>query len=231
MALPILGVLALLGIGAGGAISIGTTVANNWDSIRRELFGKSIAVLGPRQSGKTTLVRFLSSGEFVEVHETTNKPEKHTGKTIELQDLKLDLLDLTDVPGETQFHKDWEAEYGRAEIALYLFDAGRVQAGDQDYERTIKGDMRHIGEWFESRRKKPPQFFLVATHCDLIKEYAALPKGRETQFTDTFWKRPVPQALINYARAGRNVRCVAGSLKTHEGIERVVADILSQLAE
>lgn len=218
----VIAAIAIFGLGAAGA-----TI--DWNALRRDLLGKSIAVLGPRKSGKTGLVGFLSTGEIATAGASTSKPETHSGNTIKLRDLELDIVDMTDVPGETQFHADWEAQSQKSDIVCYLFDATRVLADDARYEKSIMGDMRHIGEWFKAREKNPPQFFLIATHCDLIEEYAALPADRKADFTDRFWKRPVLQSLINHARAGRNVTCLAGSLKSQEGIEQIVVDIISKV--
>jgi len=111
---------------------------------------------------------------------------------------------------------------------LYLTDARKLHAGDQDYENDVAGGMRHIGEWFDARKENPPRFFLVATHCDLIAEYASLPDTRRADFTDAFWKAPMMQTLINYGKGSKNVECVAGSLKGRDESERLVSDILRQ---
>lgn len=191
--------------------------------------GKRIAVLGPRASGKTTIITFLLDGDLPEEYFATPKPEKIAGKKIRLGSLALTVKAVTDVPGDTQSHAEWERQYDVADIAIYMVDASKIYTGDESYIRLITGEMRHIGEWLESRKQKPPKFFLVATHCDLIPDYASLASSQVTEFTDTFWKAPVLQRLINLAGGSKYVKCAAGSLKDVNGSNELVGEILHQV--
>ena len=200
-----------------------------WERILGLLNGKKIAVLGPRASGKTTLISFLLNGELPEEYFATPKPEKIAGKKIRLGSLALRVKAVTDVPGDTQSHSDWERQYDAADIAFYMVDASKIHARNDTYIKLITGEMRHIGEWLESRKQKPPKFFLVATHCDLIPEYASLSCSQVTVFTDAFWKAPVLQRLINLAGGAKYVRCAAGSLRDINGSHELVGEILHQV--
>nr|WP_294503899.1 GTPase domain-containing protein [uncultured Rhodopila sp.] len=220
----------IIAVGLGILVSVvGTKLAiDHWKKVRETLGGKKIAVLGPRASGKTTLIKFLLKGELSEEYVATAKPEKFSGKKVVLQDLNLTIEDTTDVPGDRQSHADWERLYKEADFVLYLTDAKMLHAGDQGYENNVRDDMRHIGEWFDDRKDKPPRFFLIATHCDLIFEYDSLPDSRKTAFTDDFWKTPIMQQLILLGKGIKNVKCVAGSLKGRDESERLVGSILRQ---
>lgn len=191
--------------------------------------GKRIAVLGPRASGKTTLITFLLNGELPEEYFATPKPEKIAGKKVRLGSLALTVKAVIDVPGDAQSHAEWERQYDVADIAMYMVDASKIYAGDDTYIRLVTGEMRHIGEWLESRKQKPPKFFLVATHCDLIPDYASLASSQVTGFIDTFWKMPVLQRLINLAGGSKHVKCAAGSLKDVNGSNELVGEILHQV--
>lgn len=200
-----------------------------WERILGLLTGKKIAVLGPRASGKTTLITFLLSGDLPEEYFATPKPEKIAGKKIRLGNLALRVQAVTDVPGDTQSHSEWERQYDVADIAFYMVDASKIHAGDDAYIKLITGEMRHIGEWLESRKQKPPKFFFVATHCDLIPDYASLASSQVTVFTDAFWKTPLLQKLINLAGGSKHVRCAAGSLRDVNGSQELAGEILHQV--
>ncbi|KPF86309.1 hypothetical protein IP70_08370 [alpha proteobacterium AAP38] len=220
----------VLGLLAGGIVYLaGKSIADSWGGIQKENKGKNLAVLGPRDSGKTTLVKFLLNGEISEEYVATAKPEKFSGRKLKLKDLELVINDTIDVPGDIRSHDDWARLYMYADIALYLVDASRIDTGDEKYEATVRGEMRHIGEWFNERKDKPPRFFLVATHCDLIPEYVVLPGARKAEFTDALWGKSVMQDLILYGQGTKNVKCVAGSLKGQNEIERLVGDIFRQV--
>ncbi|WP_156784212.1 GTPase domain-containing protein [Sphingomonas sp. SKA58] len=191
--------------------------------------GKKLAVLGPRASGKTTLISFLLNGELPQEYFATAKPEKFEGKKISLGSLELRVHAVTDLPGDVQSHSDWERQYKDSNIACYMIDASKVYARDETYIRMIRSEARHIGEWLDSRKRRPPAFFLVATHCDLIPDYASLPEGQVTVFTDSFWKDADVQKIINLAGGSKYVKCVAGSLKDISRSERLIGEILYQV--
>lgn len=216
----IVGLLATLVLGV---------VVGNWSKIQNALNGKKIAVLGPREAGKTTLIKFLLQGKLSEEYVATSKPEKYSGKAYSLQDLELKIKDTTDVPGDIQSHDSWEQLYKEADLVLYLVDAKKLHDSDADYEKTVLTDMRHIGEWFDVRKENPPITFLVATHCDVISEYADQPENRRSKFIDLFWKKPVLSKLINLGRGSKHIKCVAGSLRGKDETERLVGDILRQV--
>lgn len=198
------------------------------------LNGKSVAILGPRAAGKSTLINFLLKGTIPEEYFATARPEKFKGKKIPLQDINLRVNDIVDVPGDLASHSDWEQQYNKADIACYLFDASRLYRRETVYEETITRDMRRIGDWFSARKKANmglPKFFLVATHCDLIPEYEALPDAKKTEFTDKFWRLPLIQKMINYGGGSQNVKRAAGSLKDLKNSERLVGDILWQVVQ
>lgn len=71
----------------------------------------------------------------------------------------------------------------------------------------------------------------MATHCDLIPEYEALPDAKKTEFTDNFWRLPLIQKMINYGGGSQNVKRAAGSLKDLKNSERLVGDILWQAVQ
>ena len=211
--------LALLGL---GSIGLGFVSMLN---------GKTVAILGPREAGKSTLVNFLLKGTMSEKYIATGRPTKFTGKKISLQDVNLKVNDIMDVPGDVASHSDWEQQYNKADIACYLFDASRLHKRESLYEEAVIRDMRRIGDWIGARKKANrdvPKFFLVATHCDLIPEYEALPNSNKTQFTDKFWRTPIVQKLINYGGGSQNVKRAAGSLKDMKNTERLVGDVLCQ---
>jgi signal recognition particle receptor subunit beta len=194
------------------------------------LGSKKVVVLGPRAAGKSTLVRFLLEGELPVEYLVTAKPERFEGRKVSMGDIDLQVAPITDVPGDEQSHAEWERQFQEADVAAYLIDARKVWSGDSTYIKTIDGEMRHIGEWLEKRIDKPPRFLLIATHCDLIAEYATLASGDKSAFTDAFWKNPVLRRLVHHGRGTKHVDCIAGSLSERTASEQLVGEIFRRAA-
>jgi GTPase SAR1 family protein len=219
-------------VGVAAASAVGAAVAwSQKSSFKTELKGKVVTVLGPRGVGKTTLVTFLSRGELPVEYIATVAPKKFSGRTIELNELKLVLQTMIDLPGDKHSYGDWEHQYKKADVVCYILDASKIHSGDTKYTKLVTREMRNIGEWLDDRAAQPPHFFLVATHCDLIAEYAELSVGRKNVFLDAFWNMEVMQQLVWSGRGLKHVRHIAGSLANKADAEHLVGELLHKVAK
>lgn len=210
-------------------LRIGGAFFTNWTKIKILFRGKKIAVLGPRSSGKTTLLQFLVTGELPREYIQTGKPEKLSGRMYKLEDLELIIKDTLDVPGDKLSHTEWERLCQEADIVCYLVDASKLHKADQDYQKNAQEDVRHIRAWHQARKSAPPKFCLVATHCDLIPDYSSLPRDRKADFSDEFWKKDSLQRIINLGGGSGYVKCVLGSLKDRTNTEILVGNIFNEV--
>ena len=74
----LVGLLGLLGLGAGVAALLADDIA-----------GKKFSVLGERETGKTTLINFLTTGTLPKTYVQTLYPKETVENDLELKELKL----------------------------------------------------------------------------------------------------------------------------------------------
>ncbi len=223
---PIFVVLASVFIG-GAAVGIVTSLAI--DAVERAWKGKSLAVLGARGTGKTTLLRFLESGSIPTNYKQTIAPEKISSNKIQLKELSLILRETFDLSGDKAAYGEWKQLYDKADIVLYLLRADRIMSGDKEMESRVLNDMRHIGAWQKERAKRP-QVFIIGTHCDLDAVYVrAASNNRPADYEDSFRKLPIVRELIANCGGDQDAKILLGSLKTPQETEKLVYVLISQV--
>ncbi len=133
--------LIVWGIGAGiTALLAGCVVAATWDDIKKWWNGKSIAIIGARGVGKTHLCKFLLEGEIPEEYEQTTEPKKFSGRKFKLDELKLKIDDIIDVPGSKDYYKIWEQNCKCAKIFFYLVKSYEIFDNNEATISRIKTD-------------------------------------------------------------------------------------------
>lgn len=166
--------VAVYVVGAGAV-----AVTSYWLLVRRAR-GKSLAFMGPRGSGKTTLATFLGSGEIPPGYRPTVMRESVKQKRrarmrvpgtrrlplgIKMGNLALKLT-MLDNPGMTpQGDKTnygiWQGSATQVDAVLYLVDVS--QLSDESYCRVAVNGAQHLGRWELGDRRK----LLILTHTDL----------------------------------------------------------------
>lgn len=123
---------------------------------------ETVAILGPRASGKTSIYNYLV-GELsaANIYTQTKGPDKRAGK--HNQDLRLYIRKGMDLPGSQNFYPDWKREFDRANRVLYVFDVTKIPA-DAAYVDRVKEDAKRIRQWDP---KPGRQLTIVGTHLDL----------------------------------------------------------------
>ena len=218
--IPILGWALLGGVGGTGvALAIGLF----FDSMK----GKSVAVLGERSSGKTTLAEFLSSGEIHEKYEQTLQESTLTGRTMKLGDLELEIQDINDVPGDKDFYNYWKTACLRSDFIFYLARADKVLSSSKTRDR-IFNDIRHIKDWLVEHPEKRMVF--IGTHCDLIPHFSSIKPDKLGDFQDAFFRN---NEMRDVAILLREAQCsmILGSLRPERDLQILVHQVFRQIVK
>lgn len=202
-----------------------------WDSIVIAFSGKTIAILGAREVGKTRLITFLSKGVVpaVKTEQPTEGAKSKPGRRFELSELNLKLKDMPDIGGSKDFYSDWRDATKEADFIFYLFRADKISSNDAYTNKRIVEDLTQINDWLKARTPKPP-IVLVGTHCDLVENYSKAGRNfnGETYLDNLRGNSAVSRAVM--CAGGKSVvKLVAGSMLEEAGMHELVGDMFSQV--
>ncbi|WP_025209108.1 GTPase domain-containing protein [Hippea sp. KM1] len=202
------------------------------NEIEKLLKKESILIYGPSESGKTTLARFLATGEITyNAHEKTRiiegyKPNKNV---LKLKELNFRIKEFIDTPGTAYVDGDlsvsdktYEALSSlKYDYLFYLFDVYKVYKNYKEYTQNIDGDMDFIED-----KVKGKKVLLIGTHEDLlikeIKDYNRKNLSYEVS------KNPVIQrVLLTMGKNNLVSPPIIGSLKDKTNSEELVCRILN----
>lgn len=238
----------LVAIGWGIAIVVGGTLGTAavvvagvilWDIIETYLKGRKIAVLGDNETGKTTLLKFLSTGVVPKEYKPTINVE--TVEKIRLSDLDLELSEFIlketkDVYGSRLSMGKWKELFIRADLVLYLVRADSILNQDTTRENRIRGDFKTIKNWLDERKTNPPYFFIIGTFADKIKGWPTSPEDtKELQplierFRGNDTIRQITAIISSTKGASKAENVLIGSLKDNESAIDLVLTLFSQLS-
>ena len=146
--IPIIIAVVVVAVGAGV-----TVAALNWDKIIIALKGKKLAVLGENRVGKTSLIKFLTTGSIPRESDPTDYARRVTGHRFQLRELDVVIQNLKDVPGDKSRYASWKSAFNDADIVLYLLRVDQLMAGNKRTEVRVRKDMGQIKRWLGD---KPP---------------------------------------------------------------------------
>ncbi len=196
----------------------------------RRTRGKSLALLGPRKSGKTTLATFLQTGEIPRGYKPTvmrstvkaRRKVPGTGRKlllgIKMRDvaLKLTMLDNPGVTplGDKTNYGIWQDSATKVDAVCYLVDVSKLS--NKKYRDIAVNGARHIARWDLHECRK----LLILTHTDL----------------DPAWERGDPDEISGRA-AVKDLRrelqaeeVIMGTLKDDDGRRDLTYLLLQLLA-
>lgn len=125
---------------------------------------KRVTVLGPRKSGKSTLIDFLATGEIPQGYTPTHTPRVFE-KTVKLKDLKLKLA-MTDVSGDKSAWRVWRDAANQADLVCFLAPVPMLNS-ESEWELLSRAG-RQVGSW-----EIKGQTALVVTFIDTAPEMSA----------------------------------------------------------
>jgi hypothetical protein len=233
MPLPVIilyvGGTLLAGLGVGAA-------AYKWRQIVAFFAGKPIAVLGMRETGKSTLREFLTTGEVNSQYVQTRFRNDVSGGASRLRG-GLTATSGIDVGGDVslrkaQWHEAWETAAKGHGYILYLVEAPKVVNKDKEQLARIIGDSSAIRGWIEQRKStgggSVPRFAVLATHADKLPGWSADVNSR-TKLNDEFRKRHEMAELSELHELDGYCGVALGSLLSKDDAIQFLDDVVSVL--
>ena len=203
-------------------------------ALKKSLKGRTLAVLGEQEVGKTYLIDFLTTGSIPRKYEPDLYAREVSGRRFQLGELKLNIPPLKHLPGSAADYDQWKGVVIEADIVLYLLRVDQLMASHKPTENRVKKDIRQIKRWLdkleeEDKRKKYP-LFIIGTHCDLTDpDFTTLPKDQTESYVDKVRYMPIFQRIELLGGGGSKVRFVFGSLKTPDTTEDLVYRLFYQI--
>lgn len=137
---------------------------------------------------------------------------------------------LNSLSGDKAAYAEWKELHDKADVVLYLMRADLLIAGDPGTETRVRDDLKHIGDWLESRNPRP-RFFFIGTHCDLDPEFSGLTHDRVGDYVDRFRRLPIVAEMVARAGGAQAAKVVIGSMKTIPDTEALVYQLFRQVIE
>jgi GTPase SAR1 family protein len=174
--------------------------------------GESVALLGQRGTGKTTLYNYLTDRKMDGPPEPTLAPEPRGWNKNDK--VGLNLKGGYDVPGGEANYRDWQDVFASASKVFYLFDAHKLRLSLDGHQQRISDDGKALRDWAKGAHAK--RIMLLGTHADTD------PRCREVpihQYQDEIMDLEVTQAFVG--RTGASGHAV-GTMTTKTQAESLV---------
>ncbi len=197
---------------------------------------ESILIVGPRESGKSTLVRFLAKGEVYDRYERTEMIDKYepSGKILKMEELDLNIKEMYDTPGTLYADTDLvESDETYDSLSsfeynylLYLFDAYKIYKQDKGHIQIIAADIDFIKE-----KVKGKKILFIGTHEDLLMHEMKNNYDRK-QIVSKISSNPVIQEFLFTSKENNLTSLpIIGSLKDETGCGELVNRLLHAMAK
>lgn len=193
---------------------------------------KTIAVLGERSVGKTTLIKFLETKEIHCESKQTIHAQKFKGiyddKENSSKKLKFETLDL---PGSDTHLWQWKEQFEKADFVIYLVRVDWLMKENPTVEKLVADHAEHFKSWLDAinkNKQKRRNFYIIGTHSDCDEEYAKLDSSNRGDFHDKFYKLLPIQKFIMRIGGHGSVEIELGSMKTQAEAKQLVCRILKK---
>lgn len=155
------------------ALAAATVAVFGYKKTKETFFSKKVIVLGRRETGKTTFLTYLMTGDIESNPDVTtgiHKIEKTTTKHLDDLGWDITFADIQkDLPGDPGNYDSWLKEANEADILIYLFRLDHWFEYSHDLEETVEEDIKKLSQKLDHNKKDLP-IFIIGTHADLIKD-------------------------------------------------------------
>lgn len=216
--------IPLIPIAAVGVAALATVVVRlvkpSWS---KKLEGKRVAILGARQVGKTTLLRYLELDGLLEGDAQSTTDTSHGGAfELDVQGATVRFDVLKDVPGNQDLlFRDWREAVEGADYVWYLFRADLAAESDPTEIEIIRKHQTLLKGWVDAVKTSKPKVILIGTHADRHSSFGEDPS--------TVIQKAKSADAIKVNAAVLNASIVVGSLATDDGAKRLRKSLTGQL--
>ena len=134
-------------------------ICNVLDSDPQPVEGKSIAVLGMQEAGKTLMLATLQNKEYNNYSATVGE-EPYSEFNLKTGEKSIKIKSGKDIGGGVEYCHRYEDMINSCDIVFFLFD-GYKYLHDKKYEKNAKARLDFI-----HRKKGAKQVVVIATHKD-----------------------------------------------------------------
>jgi len=231
MPLPLIPIVVGLACALAGGVIV-WVITINWDAIVIWWKGKTLAVLGANETGKTTLIDFLTAGEVPERYDPTSATQPTKGNRYELKDLCLSLKESRDVPGNPHAADQWKTTVQGADILIYLVNAAKLLEGDRQTTSRIERDTKMIRGWL-AKTPKSMGCMIIGTWADKIPGYREMDGKAMSDLANRFGQNPSVRSAVRSLRTEQTpeIPVFLGSLERLPDMQRLVMLALKEFAD
>lgn len=189
--------------------------------LRKLLKGKTVAILGRQEVGKTTLLHFLKEGKIPDLRTRTPDPLPGGEFTLQMHGRGEARFSVPqDLPGHTiPAYKDWRAAFESADFVWYLFRADRIVSGELSEVELVQEHLDHLEAWYAELKinNTAPKVILVGVFADQDESF-----GEDGDFEERVRK----SALVSHSstKLGK-ADIVVGSQASNEDAKKLVERI------
>lgn len=210
-------------------------LTNAFDGLYKSIFGKNVVILGQRATGKTTLLRFLQTGEMTLQHQATTgvskiKQTKEGKKRLKDLNWSVKLAKIQkDYAGTTGDYSAWKEAAREADLFIYLFNISEWVENRETVEIQLSKDIDELSSVLDGN--KDVQIFIIGTHLDKLgaRNLYASYEDR-CKFIDDLQNILFFKGLRESLGSGqRSVHCHIGSLNTHKEMAETINYIIGRL--
>lgn len=192
---------------------------------KKKLSGKRVAILGGRRVGKSTLIRFLSTGEVAEGRSLSEAPlaTSKRGFSLVIDGKRTKFSVPRDLPGNNGLGlPKWHEEYRKADFVWYLFRADLIEQGDNNEIQRVRSHLDTFSGWNGRRGKATRKIVLIGTWADQSTRW----RTNRAEFVDSVISaEPLKLGAVKLG----NAPVIVGSLGSNSGAERLIKHLESNL--
>ncbi|NET65095.1 MAG: hypothetical protein F6K63_12160 [Moorea sp. SIO1G6] len=202
------------------------------------LGGKTLAILGGRATGKSSLKKFLETGKIPDSYKVTDIAEQYA--SFRSADLRIRIQASQDVGGGDDpkpikaYYDAWEtvvksSDYVFYLINLYLFLFNKDESNNGKYKERVKNDLLQIIKWVQ--KDKP--IIIVGTYADKDKRFSIddtnKAKNQIKEIQDQLMHDNIMNGFFHKNRFGEDYVIIIGSLVDNKFAKNLVCELAGKL--
>lgn len=193
-----------------------------------ELFdSKKLAILGERGVGKTTLLSYITTGDFPKEAKQTVSPQRSKASIFNLEKIRQTISEIWDMPGGKDYYNEWKKQTEEADVVLYLFRINGFKGKEKSIAHIsrVKRDLMQIKKWITKGKQR---LILIGTYADKDEEFHKAKRANLGDYYDSFLNTLEMKEVKTICGGMSNFSVILGSLDTKKGAEIICSEIFKE---